>query len=167
MQKAMPFSPGAPAFSPDSTQGYQQVHSSAKNMDPSPCLEARVLSLELQQQDTRGDIHLLTEKYEKLFASLDTLKNDDRSVRSRIFCEEEPTKSIQAAAQFEAELDKLSEIREALHVNDDVERLSPAQASGSEPTYIGASSVASCGIVTKSLPPHRHTSKATLNDRAG
>jgi hypothetical protein len=75
---------------------------------PSSYLEARILKLEEDHSDLRGEVVNLTELYDNLCSSLDKLKKGGSPVTTGPFPEQDPIQSHQSALEFKHKLEQLS-----------------------------------------------------------
>lgn len=110
---------------------------------PSPYLEARLLNLEEQHFDLRGDVDNLTELYHHLRSIVKVAKNDRKPLDLNE--EQDPVKSRQSALQLQQELETLTK-----QAHDST----MSKTNGSLPPHLRTASAVSNGSATKSLPPH-------------
>jgi len=160
MQEPMPSSPGSPAFFPGSITISRQMSDSAKQVMPplSPYIEARILNLEVGQEDLCGNVRYLKEMYQELIGFMEDVKNHGCMLRNGLISNADLSKSYQTAVQFRAELDKLNnEVKDLVQVDADVIKtkdLSPTKESGGTPPQLKTSSVLGNEIISNPLPPH-------------
>ena len=139
---------------------HPQEHSTPHQVSAPPCpyIEARVLNLEEEHVDLRGEVDSLKDLYHDLCNSFGKVQEGGRAVHSGPTPDMDLDKSRRSAMQFKDELEQLSrEVRESMNGDADAQKAnghSTSKANGSVPQHARPASATSHRSGTTSVPPH-------------
>jgi hypothetical protein len=131
---------------------------------PSPYLEARILNMEEELFDLRGEVDRLTGMYHDLRTSVDQSKKIGCREPTGSCQEQDPIQSHQSAMELLEELDQLrrKDDKSVAQVTDvqKVHSSTMSKCNASVPAHLRTSSATSSNASSKSVPPHLRGKKA-------